>query len=369
MDEASLEAFLKFDDADLAANRAGVFAGGQKGRLLWSGVWRLIVGPPLAVAGVVIALASDNALVMIGGLLVSAIALYVAWRGFAFLTDSIVAKVAFVTGPLHKKLVRGKNSVSYYAVIGPVSKRISSGAYNSLPDGENCHLYYAPACRSLLSVEPATSTEPMPDHPFGPDSAHAWNRLRWSWVAITVGAVGLLIGTHAATLAQPVHLVSHETTVSNYVETHGKSTTRRMYLAEDPDPFTPQSESSYDPTAPDFYSLIGKPIVVYTDTASHDILAFRIDGVAYTTDWYAHPEHKTIFEAVNGAITVVLSLLAIAAGILGIRLGFRMQGETSPRPLYAPPTVHQPVPAAWAALGVLGIAVLTLLFVVVVTHL
>jgi hypothetical protein len=336
--------------------------------MVWSGIWRLVAGPPVAIGGVVLTQVTDNALVMLIGLGVTAFGLYVTWRGFAFLTDTIVARVAYVTGPVHKKLVRGKNSVSYFAEIGPVSKRISSQAYVSLPQGTTVHLYYAPACRSLLSVEPADVDEPRPDHPFGPDSAHAWNRLRWSWVVITVGALGLLVGAHAATLAQPVHAVGVETTVSDYIETHGKSTTRRLFVGNDPDPYTPKSESSYDPVAPSFYSLIGSPVVIYTDAGSREIIALRIGGVLYSTDWYLHPEHKTIFEAANGAIVAVLSLLAIVAGVIGVRVGFRLQ-TLSARPLYGPPSVHRPQAVAGASFVVLAVALLTLLLLLLLTHL
>lgn len=368
MDEPSLEHYLKFSDADLTANRDGDVGAGQKAKMAWSGIWRLVVGPPTAIIGVVVTQATDNALVMLIGLGIAGFGLYVTWRGFAFLTDSIVAKVAYVTGLLRKKLVRGKNSTSYFAEIGPVSKRISSQAYSSLPGGISVHLYYAPACRSLLSVEPANVAEPRPDHPFGPDSAHAWNRLRFSWILITVGALGLLVGVHAATLAQPVHAVGVETTVADYVETHGKSTTRRLYIANDPGYYTPQSESSYDPVAPSFYSLIGKPVVIYTDNGSREIIAFRIGGVLYATDWYLHPEHKTIFEAANGAIAAVLSLLAIVGGVIGVRVGFGMQAVAA-RPLYGPPSVHRPQAVVGASFVVLAVALLTLLLLLVLTHL
>ena len=368
MDERSFEDYLRFTDADLAANRDGDIGSAQKANMTWSGIWRLVVGPPTAIIGVVVTQLTDNALVMLLGLVFAGFGLYLAWRGFAFLTDTIVARVAYVTGPIHKKLVRGRNSTSYFAEIGPVSRRLTSLAYESLPEGMSVHLYYAPACRSLLSVEPANVDEPRPDHPFGPDSAHAWNRLRWSWVVMTVGALALLVGVHAATLAQPVHAVGVETTVANYIETHGKSTTRRLYVANDPDYYTPQSESSYHPNAPSFYSMIGKPVVIYTDDGSREIIAFRLGDVLYATDWYLHPEHKTIFEAANGAIVAVLSLLAIAAGVVGVRVGFRLQTVPT-RPLYGPPSVHQPQTALWASGVVLAVAILTFLFLLVLTHL
>jgi hypothetical protein len=368
LDEQSFERYLKFSDADLAANRDGDIGAGQKAKMVWSGIWRLVVGPPTAIIGVVVTQITDNALAMLLGLVIAGFGLYVTWRGFAFLTDTIVARVAYVTGPIRTKVVRGKNSVSYFAEIGPVSKRVSYQAYSSLPAGTSVHLYYAPACRSLLSVEPANIDQPRPDHPFGPDSAHAWNRLRWSWVVITVGAVGLLVGVHAATLAQPVHAVSIETTVADYIETHGKSTTRHLYIANDPDYYTPKNESAYDPVAPDFYSIIGRPVVIYTDKGSREIIAFRIGGILYSTDWYLHPEHKTIFEAANGAIVAVLSVLAIVAGVVGVRVGFRLQ-TGSTRPLYGPPSVHQPQTAAWASGVVLAVGILTFLLLLVLTHL
>jgi len=368
LDEQSFERYLTFSDADLAANRDGDIGAGQKAKMVWSGVWRLVVGPPTAIIGVVVTQITDNALVMLLGLGFAGFGLYLTWRGFAFLTDTLVARVAYVTGPIHKKLVRGKNSTSYFAEIGPVSKRITSLAYTSLPEGTSVHLYYAPACRSLLSVEPANVDEPRPDHPFGPDSAHAWNRLRWSWVVITVGAVGLLVGVHAATLAQPVHAVGVETTVADYIETHGKSTSRRLYIANDPNDYTPKSESSYDPIAPSFYSMIGKPVVIYTDDGSREIIAFRVGGVLYATDWYLHPEHKTVFEAANGAIVAVLSLLAIVGGVVGVRVGFRLQ-TTPARPLYGPPSVHKPQSVLWASGVVLAVAILTFLLLTVLTHL
>lgn len=46
--EVSLQHFLRFSDADLSANRDGVLGPGQRPRLVWSGVWRVVLGLTLA---------------------------------------------------------------------------------------------------------------------------------------------------------------------------------------------------------------------------------------------------------------------------------------------------------------------------------
>ena len=367
MDERLLENYLGFGDADLAANRDGAFSSGQRGRLVWSGIWRLVLGPPIAIVGVVIALASDLAFIMVSGLAIAAVGLYLAWRGFAFLTDAIVARVAFVSGPMRKKLVQGRYGTTYYAVIGPVSKRVSSRAYASLREGIAFHLYYSPGCRSLLSLEPASAAQPKPDHGFGPDSAHAWNRLRWAWVAITIGAVGLLVGAHDLVLAHPAHTQIIESSVTNYVETHGKSTGRHVYVAGYPNAFTPDSESSYDPPAPGFSSLIGEAVVLYVDPDTGEILAMRIGKTLHTSDWFRHPEHKTVFEAANATITAGLSALAIIGGVVGLVVARRRPPDPL-RPLYAPPSVHQPQVAVPATAAILAVAVVTFFALVVLSH-
>ena len=361
MDERSLEWFLDFKPDDLAANRAGSLSSGQVGRLSWSGIWRLVVGPVLLVGGVIVALVFDLAFVALTALAFAAYGLYLTWHGFAFLVDGYDGAVAFTTAPLRRRMVRTKNGYQYYANIGPVTKSISMTAYSGLPEGLNCHLYYAPGCRSLLSTEPVTAEEPKPDHPFGPDSAHVWDRVRWSWVLIVIGAVGVLIGAHVIVTAHPAYLVRVGGTISNYSETHGKTTSRYLYLAGDPEAYTPQSEGSYSPAAPDFYSLTGKEVVLYINKGTRDILALNDGDQVYAADWYLHPEHQTVYEATNGSATAVVSLIAILVG-LGM-LGFgRRRGASSaadpsaPPPLIAPPTVRSPQ-AFWPAALVLGVVI------------
>lgn len=163
---------------------------------------------------------TDSAIGTVIVLLVAGFGLWLTWQGFAFLADAVDRHVGFVTGPLNVEVVHGKTT-SYYAAVGPVRKSISRRTSEQLPGGLVCHLYYAPACRSLLSIEPATESEPKPQHPFGPDSAHAWDRIRGSWVAIATAALGLGLAAHslaAAHAAQPYRVGG---TVANYYVTHG----------------------------------------------------------------------------------------------------------------------------------------------------
>ncbi len=358
MDERSLEGFLGFSDEDLAANRAAALSSAQAARLRASGIWRLVVGPPLLIVSVLFAWIAGNALFAILALLAGALGLYVIWRGFAFTVDGFDGAVAFVTGSVHRRMVRGRYGVTYWASIGPVSKRITPAAYDSLPEGLSCHLYYAPGCRSLLSVEPASAEEPKPDHPFGPDSAHAWDRLRWSWVLITVGALGALVGAHTIATAHAAHAVAVRGTVSNYVETHGRSTTRSLYIDGDSNVYTPMREDSYTPPAPPFGSLVGTEVVLYIDEGSTDVIGLDDGQLLYAADWYLHPEHETVFDAVNGTITGLGSLLAVLAGIGLIVFGGRRAApveaaDWSAPPLYAPPTVR-PALGLWPSLVIIA---------------
>jgi hypothetical protein len=358
--ERTLEWFLEFKDDDLAANRAGSLSPGQAARLLWSGIWRLVVGPILLQGGLIVALLVNLALVAVIALGVAAYGLYLTWHGFAFLVDRVDGAVAYTTAPLRRRLVRTKNGYQYFAHIGPVTKSLSMTAYHGLPEGLNCHLYYSPGCRSLLSTEAVTADEPKPAHPFGPDSAHAWDRVRWSWVLMSIGVLGILIGAHAVVAAHPAYLVRVGGTISSYSETHGKSTSRYLYLQGDPAAYTPQSEDTYSPPAPDFYSLTGKEVVLYINSGTRDILALSDGDQLYAADWYLHPEHQTVYEATNGSATGGVSLVAILTGlgvlVFGRRRAINAAGDPiTPPPLFVPPTVRSAqafLPAA-VVLGVI----------------
>ena len=324
-------------------------------------------------------------------LLFAAFGLVLTWAGFAFLTDALDRNVGFVTAAMHPNVVRGKTS-SYYADIAPVRKQISRRVYDSLPSGLRCHLYYAPGSRSLLSIEPATESEPKPDHPFGPDSAHVWNRVRGAWIALTIGVLGIFLGAYALSIAHPARPVRVDGTLADYVETHGKSTTRTLYLAGSSTSYMPYGENSYRPPAPDYYSLIGHELVLYVDAGTTNILAINDGGTLYASDWYLNPDHERTNLILNAVAVMVLSLFAAAAGAYSIlpaqwrpvmpfaaaatpdiasdvastNPAFARTPMYSGSSLYMPPTVR-PIHTSWAAamaLVLVGIALFAGLAVV-----
>ena len=371
MDEGSLEGFLGFSDADLAANRDGRLSPGQVTRLTWSGIWRLILGPALAIGSVVVALAAftDNAIGTAFALFFAAIGLFLTWVGFAYLADAVDGQVAFVTGRLGCTVVRGKTT-SYYANVGPVRKGISSRAYDALPR-IGCHLYYAPGCRSLLSIEPSSESEPKPAHPFGPDSAHVWDRIRGSWVAIVVGVLGLGIAVYGAAVAHPAQPVRVDGTVSDYYETHGKSGTHRHLILSDGSEYAPQSEDSYSPPLDSFANLAGKEIVIYVDKGTDNVIAISDGDQLHVGDWYSHPDHEKTYDLANAGLSGLAGLGILAGGIAAIVIGRRQvqpqpapaQAADDPRfartPLYSQSAVFapsvRPLSAGWAPASVVAL--------------
>jgi hypothetical protein len=370
VDTAQLEGWLHFKDEDLTDNRDARLSPRQKRRMVWSGIWRLVIGPPLAVLPMVFALQIDIGVVIVLMLLLTALGLFFTWLGFAFLVDALEGSVAFLTGPLKGKRVQTKNGYTYWATIGPVSKQINARVFQVLPTGVSCHLYYAPACRSLLSVEPASETEPKPAHPFGPDSAHVWDRLRSSWVVITVGVLAIPIGAHVVAGAHPARAIAVEARISNYVEVHGKSTSRTFYLA-DGSTYTPQREDYYSPPAPVFSTLIGRQVTLYVNAGTSDVIGIYDGEQTYGADWYLHPEHQTTNEVLNGVAVIALGALSLLVGVGMIAYNRRRStaeapalADFGPPPsrLYAPPSVR-PVSQLWPAAALFTAVALTLLLV------
>jgi hypothetical protein len=371
LDERSLEGFLGFSDADLAANRDGRLSPDQVARLTWSGIWRLVFGPVLAVGSVVVALAAftDNAIGTVFALLFVAIGLFLTWMGFAFLADAVDGQVAFVTGPLGCSVVRSKTT-SYYANVGPVRKSISSHAYDSLPR-IGCHLYYAPGSRSLLSIEPSSESEPKPAHPFGPDSAHVWDRVRASWVAIVVGVLALGIAAYGAAVAHPAQPVRVDGIVSDYYETHGKGGTHRHLLLAGGGEYAPQSEDSYSPPFGAFRSLVGQEIVLYLDQGTSNVIAIGDSDGMHVTDWYAHPDHEKSNLLWNAALSGLAGLAILGGGIAAIAFERWRSGRPAkpaapvPDPHFAQTPLYwqsavfvpsaRPAHASWAPVSVVAL--------------
>jgi hypothetical protein len=379
LDERSLERILEFNDDDLAANRAGRLSPGQIGRLRSFGIWRLVVGPPVLVAAVVVALLVDNAFFAVLALVFAAAGLFCTWSAFAFLADAFDGTVAHVTGPLRRRAESTKSGMLYFASVGPVTKNISASAYDYLPEGLSCHLYYAPGCRSLLSLELASAEEPKPAHPFGPDSAHVWDRLRWSWVLMTVGVLGVLIGAYVVANAHAAHPFTVGGTIAHYEERHGKSSTSRyVYIAGDTDSYSVEWEGAYAPPVPAWTTMIGRDVVLHVNAGTRDVIGLSDGAQLYAADWYLHPEHEANFQVVNGAITGGVALISFLLGLAGVVFGRRFAAavaasaavntgpsveapeSSAPLPLYVPPAVR-PFQALWPQLFLLGAILATVL--------
>ena len=154
---------------------------------------------------------------------------------------------------------------------------------------------------------------------------------------VTIGLLGLVVGGHQVASAHPAQPVSVSGVVSDYRETHGRSTTRTLYLEGRGDTYTPKAEDTYTPQAPPFGVLVGHEVVLYINSGTHDVLAIDDGGQIYAADWYLHPEHQTRFEIVNGAITTVLSGFFLLFGV-ALLVRDRRQRESSA--VYGPPTVR-----------------------------
>ena len=357
--QAALEGWLRFNDEDVTLNRDGRQSRRQRRKLLSSAAWRLVFGPAVAVVAALVAVVYlDTAFAILIALIALCIGLQLTWSGFAFMADATSGAVAFVTAPLTTRMVRAR-SVSYFVDVGPVTRSIRGRAFASIKSGDTYHLFYAPGCRSLLSLEPASASDPLPAHPFGTDSAHAWDSLRWSWVLLTVGVFGALLGAHDIAAAQPAQPVRIAGIVQDYVEEttygrYGAHTSRSIYLAGDGNVYVPRDETYYTPPAPDFYNLIGKNVVLYVNGGTTDVLALSDGDTVYAGDWYLHPEHETTFLQLNGAL-----ITATGAGFLLFGLGLLLRERRGADDLpvrsavYVPPTVH-PIPALWSGALVLA---------------
>ncbi len=301
--------------ADVAANREARISSRQQIDLWYSGLWRLVGGLPAAGVGVVVA-SEPEFLSMAIGIAFVATGLYLSWRGFSFLGDSITRNVAYVTGRIIPESFTSRGSTTYYVVVGPVKTRISPRTYRTLPAGLNCHAYYASGSRHLLSLEPAIAEEPHPSLSFGGDAVHTWDRLRWRMIVVAVAAFGVAAGVHAIAISHPAQPVLVSGHISSYEETTGKGAYRHLYVDSTPQEFYLDNRNSYSPPIPDLGSDIGSQVDVYFNAGTAgDVLAIQLRETLYANDYYLHPEHQKDQMVSSGATIGLLSAIALATAL------------------------------------------------------
>jgi len=302
-------------EADISANREARISARQQAGLWYSGLWRLLAGLPAAGIGAVVALEPEF-VIMAFGIALVATGLYLSWRGFSFLGDSITRNVAYVTGRIIPDSRTYRGSTTYFMVVGPVRTRISRRSYRTLPAGLNCHAYYGSGSRHLLSLEPASAEEPHPSLRFGADAAHTWDRLRWRMIVAAAAAFGLAAGVHAIVIAHPAQPILVSGRISSYEETTGRGAYRHLYLDTTSQEFYLDRRSSYSPPIPDLGSYLGSQVDVYFNAGSAgDVLALRLSETLYADDYYLHPEHQKDNMISSGATIALLSLIALAVAL------------------------------------------------------
>lgn len=301
---------------DVAANREARITGGQILDLWYSGIWRLLIGLPMAGIAVVMSwgpplpsIPVANFFVMAMGIGALGYGTYLSWRGLSFIGDAITRRVTYVTGRLGRKEKTGyKGAKYYYMVVGPVKTLLyRRSTYEAIPDGVHCHAYYVPGSGHLLSLEPATAEEPHPSLRFGADPQHAWDRLRWSWLLAAVAAYGLASGVYATITAHPARTVVVSGRMSEYhvvTVTSRGTTARYLHLQGYSTQYSLDGVESASPKVPDLYLFVNFKLDLYVNTDDGaEILALRVHNdcvctgipntrTLYAGDLYLHPEHQ-----------------------------------------------------------------------------
>ena len=294
----------------------------------WSGLWRLIVGLPTASLGAGVtwgaplpSIAPANFLFMAIGIGLLGCGAYLSWRGFSFVGDAITRRVTYVTGQLKGDIRTGsKGAKSYFMLVGPVRSRVwRRQTFDALPVGRVCNAYYTSGSGQLLSVEPATAGEPHPSLRFGGDSAHAWDRLRWSWLLIAVSAYGVVAGTYDTITAHPAHwgVVSGRT--AEYHEVDVKSTTRYFHIDGSSQEYNLNSLDRASPPVPPLYNYVGDEVELYVNSDNQsNVLAMRLRGILFAADLYLHPEQQFWGMIWSGAPIALVSAVLLVVVIWGL---------------------------------------------------
>jgi hypothetical protein len=310
-------------EADVATNREARISARQLLGLWYSGLWRLIVGLPLAVIAAAVAwqvplpsVAVANFFFMAFGIGLAGYGSYLSWRAFSLLGDAITRRVTYVTGPLASQVkTSSKGAKSYFMSVGPVKAQIfRKTTFEALPVGLDCHVYYTAGSMHLLSLEPATAGEPHPalQH-FDGDSAHAWDRLRWSVLIPALAVFGFAVGAHNMISAHAAHWATISGHIIEYHETHGKGAARLFSIDTSSQEYNLSSLENASPPAPRLDGYIGDPVDLYVNSESDaDVLALRLRETLYKADLYLYPEHEFWGLIWSGAWIAVVSAAALA---------------------------------------------------------
>lgn len=305
---------------DVAANREARITGRQLLALLYSGIWRIILGLPIAAIGVALAWNAPGSvgdggafgafLFLAMGIGLLGLGAYVSWRGFSFLGDALTRKVSYVTGRIDGETRTYRGSTTRYMVIGPCKTRISRKTYDALPMGRACHAYYAPGSLHMLSLEPETEAEPHPALQFGGDGAHTWDRLRWPWLVGAVAVFGLAAGANSVITAHSTRTSTVSGSISSYSEAQSRGGAARYLSIEG-------NQTQYHLNQlgglPQLYSNTGEHVDLYVNIDSvNEVVALRLRETLYTADFYRHPEHAYWSMAGPGIGILLLSGLTMA---------------------------------------------------------
>ena len=163
-----------FSPAALAANRTGRLAPEQAAALRGRALRSLV--PGLAILGGALLLAvavgaAEGARIFVQMLLFSGIVALAGGRliviGLRYFRDARAGLVVALEGAVTRSRslgadAAGNNKVIYHYHVGGDTFRVSAAAYAALPAGQACRLYYSPAGRELLSIEPLASPDAQP---------------------------------------------------------------------------------------------------------------------------------------------------------------------------------------------------------------
>ena len=312
-------------DTDVAANREARISERQLLGLVYSGLWRVLLGLPTVGISAAITLIAPSAggdvffggglfVIMFVSLCLLGVGAYGSWRGFNFLGDALTRKVAYVTGRLDSRARTYRGLTTFYMAVGPVSTRIPRKTFDALPVGLHCRAYYAVASLQLLSLEPATAETPHPSLTFGGDATPGWDRLRQLGLIAAVAVFGIAAGLNDTVIAHPARSLVVSGTIANYYQGRGRSNSGSLVLEGSPTQYSTMPMSLFStPPLPDLNSYIGEPADLYvnSDGGGRDVLALRVRDTFYEGELYLHPEHQYWAMVLSGSLVTLLSAITV----------------------------------------------------------